>query len=128
MFKSCKWCGRMHPVGEECTQRPKRVNMRTAARRLRSSNQWTEKSRKIRERDGYLCRVCRDNGVIVWANVEVHHIIPLNESDAYAFDDEWLISLCRDCHEAAERGDLSREYLHTLALTGVPPGSDSEKR
>lgn len=58
-------------------------------------------------------------GRITTRNLQAHHIIPLEESTATAYDMEWIITLCSggmdSCHERAERGDVSRELLHRLA-------------
>lgn len=59
-------------------------------------------------------------GRIVYEDLEVHHIIPLEERPDLAFEDNNLITLCQEAHEKAERGEISREEL--LELVRHPPG------
>jgi hypothetical protein len=45
----------------------------------------------------------------------VHHIIPLRSDYARRLDGDNLISLCRDHHEMAEAGMITRSTLQALA-------------
>ena len=117
MYKSCSICGRIHPVGKGC--KPKRVYENTKQRELRSSYQWTEKSKQIREDANYLCEVCRDQDVYTYDDLEVHHITPIHEDESLFLNDENLICLCPEHHELAEKGKISRPYLMELARRRV---------
>ena len=120
MLRACKYCGRVHPTGYLCPKKPARRKEHTPQKDLRSTSRWTRKSLEIRERDFFLCRVCLEKGVVNRSGIEVHHIIPLEENEASAFDNGWLISLCGKDHERAERGEISREHLHRMASGGPP--------
>lgn len=43
--------------------------------------------------------------------IEVHHIVPVRESKELRLDGENLISLCREHHEQAEKGEIKRQVL-----------------
>jgi len=57
---------------------------------------WKLKAEKIRKRDGYKCRVCGCNGN--GNPLEVHHLY--YEGLAWEVDDDGLITLCVEHHEA----------------------------
>ena len=130
VLKSCRYCGRIHDETFRCAARPvpKKGGGKEAA--FRSGAAWQKKREAIRNRDGYFCRVCLENadddrGRYVTRELEVHHIVPLREAWALRLDDGNLITLCRDCHERAEKGEISRDELRRLARGGgrkLPPG------
>lgn len=121
MKKSCQYCGRVHPVGYECPKKPKRKKQgKREAEQTRSSYVWQKKRKEIKERDHYLCVYSLSKGRIVYEDLEVHHIIPLEERPDLAFEDGNLITLCQEVHERAERGEIGREEL--LELVRHPPG------
>ena len=117
MFKTCSRCG-IVPDDHIC---PFKVQKKkdTTAGSVRNLSHWHKKSIEIRERDNYLCQVClreKYNTQLKYnfSELEVHHIIPLEEDVSKAFDNDNLITLCRYHHELAERGDISRDELRTM--------------
>ncbi len=121
MRKSCQYCGRVHPLGYECTQRPERKKLGIKkAEQIRSSYAWQKKRMSIKERDHYLCVYSLAHGKIVCTGLEVHHIIPLEERPDLGLEDGNLITLCAEVHEEAEHGDIRREEL--MELVRHPPG------
>lgn len=120
MYYSCKHCGRMHPVGVVCRERPTRkAKGDRETDRFRNTASWQRKREEIKLRDRYLCRVCLEEHKIVYEGLEVHHIVPLEEAFAQRLEDCNLITLCVTHHKMAERGDLERGYL--TALASIPP-------
>lgn len=124
MLKSCKYCGRIHPKGYVCPKKPKIEHRRSSKAALfRKSNAWKEKSLSIRHRDFSMCRICNDAsyGILCIPGLEtllhVHHIEPLEECFERRLDDDNLVTSCTGHHEMAERGEIPRDYLHTLAVT-----------
>ena len=118
MMKSCKYCGRFHPVGYVCTAKPKRRRYDYSDRevwKFRHGNVWRDKAIAIKERDHWLCRCCLAKNILNYKNLEVHHITSLEEDLSLRLDEDNLITLCRTCHEQAEKGDIERDYLRELA-------------
>lgn len=121
MLKSCPYCGRIHDSRQICTPalKARRDRQRKGNSRIdkfHSSQRWTDKSLYIRERDHFLCQACLlglDGKGVRYTddNLSVHHIVPLSEAWDMRLDDDNLITLCQDHHEAAEAGRLPREVL-----------------
>ncbi len=117
MLKTCSVCGKIHDFNKIC-KRPKRKN-KSEANQFRKTNKWTEKSKSIRQRDNYLCQICITGKYdtsyqYTYKELEVHHIIPLNEDYSKRLDSDNLITLCRYHHEMAESGAISREELQEI--------------
>ena len=112
MLKACSKCGKVHAYNVNCT---KRIYKAADERHLRSKYAWTMKSKEIREKANYLCEVCRDNEVITYDGVEVHHITKLSEDESLLLDNYNLICLCQEHHKAADAGQIDRDYLRELA-------------
>ena len=121
MLKSCQYCGRVHDSKFDCGKRPKKTRDKsTDAYRVHRSNRWKNLSARIRDRDGYLCCVCRTGKYgtlkdLNSSNLSVHHIVPIEEDESRAFDEENLITLCDGHHRMAERGEIPRSELFALA-------------
>ena len=64
--------------------------------------EWKILSKKVRERDKYICQYCGK-----YRAIEVHHIIPARLGVNNSFDN--LITLCRSCHKKIEH--LTNKYL-----------------
>lgn len=117
MLKSCKYCMRIHDSKFDCGKKPKRNKKPTKINKFRWSRKWREKRNQIVQRDKYLCQMSlrEDPPRYVYANLEVHHIIPIEEDWDKRLDDNNLITLSEEYHEKAERGEISRETLIEIA-------------
>ena len=75
------------------------------------SRQWQRKREKVLKRDRYLCQRCLRYGRRRAATV-VHHKKHLEDHPELALDDENLVSLCNECHNAEhpEKGDARRMW------------------
>lgn len=113
MFKSCSRCGKIHDSRFKCNVG--KVYTGGDERKLRSSYDWTKKSKEIRESAQYLCEVCRDKGVYTYDNLEVHHIEKVRDNKDRLLDDNNLIVLCVKHHKDADAGRLDKDYLRKLA-------------
>jgi predicted HNH restriction endonuclease len=51
--------------------------------------------------------------------LEVHHIESLDAAWHLRLDDENLITVCDDCHELAERGEIAAADLREIAKTNT---------
>lgn len=118
-YITCSRCG-VVKRGHRCPHKPyKKRDKDSKADRFRKTKLWTNKSIEIRQRDRYLCRVCEANQYNTirqfnGCNIEVHHIIPINEDYNKRLDNDNLISLCQYHHKLAEAGSIPRELLKEL--------------
>lgn len=117
MLKTCSVCGQLHDFNKVCKR--KTTQKKTEATKFRKSYEWTEKSKRIRQRDKYLCQVCltgkyETNYRYTYKELEVHHIIPIEEDYSKRLDSDNLITLCRYHHELAESGQISREEMQEI--------------
>lgn len=117
MLKSCKYCGRVHDTHSVCSMKPQRKRYDYSDRavwKFRHGSVWKNKAVAIKERDHYLCQYCLSQNRLVYVKLEVHHIVPLEEDMSLSLDDDNLITLCRSCHEEAEKESITREELRKL--------------
>lgn len=114
MLKTCSVCGTIHDFNKTCRRSGKKKS--TQANTFRKTNKWTEKSKSIRERDKNLCQIClldkyNTNYRYTYEQLEVHHIVPLEEDYSKRLDSLNLITLCKYHHKMAETGQISKEEL-----------------
>ena len=117
-YVTCRRCGRIHLRGQ-CTK-PKynygnKYKKDNDANSFRSSRQWKNKSKAIRERSNYMCAVCLDKGIVTYKDLEVHHIVKLNNNFNLRLEDSNLVCLCSGCHKLADAGEIKKDYLSQLA-------------
>lgn len=112
MYKSCSRCGAIHPFNYQCHKG--KVYKHNNIDRLRSTRRWKNKSIEVRELSNYLCSVCLDKGIINYKDIEVHHIIKLQDDPDKLLDNEYLICLCSLHHKQADKGELNKDYLLKL--------------
>lgn len=112
MLKTCKICGYIHDFNKIC----KRVSTKksTLESKFRKNYQRTIKSKQIRIKDKYLCQICiRDkydtNFLYNYNELEVHHILFINEYYNLRLDDMNLITLCRYYYEMVEKQIISKK-------------------
>ena len=113
MLKTCSICGRIHDFDKVCRGNYKKY---TKQNKFRNTYLWQEKRDEIRERDLHMCQVCLKNGydteyIYNYNNLEVHHIIPIEEDYSKRLDSYNLITLCNKHHRMAEEGLIPREEL-----------------
>lgn len=118
MLKSCSRCGKIHDYNKRCyINRQNRGT--TTADNFRKTYKWHKKSVDIRKRDKYLCQVCIANifntqMIYNFNNLEVHHIIPLEEDVTKGLDDDNLITLCCYHHKLADNNIIPRNIIYKL--------------
>lgn len=124
MLKSCRYCNKIHGVGEVCPNKPTynsrkyyKKTFRTPEDIFRSSYDWKKKRTYILKRDNYLCRVCQSEHRATVGRISVHHVRPLKFRPDLKLDDRNLITLCSHHHEQAENGEISVDTLLKL----IPP-------
>lgn len=117
-YVSCSYCG-IVPRGHRCPYKTYKKKEDTEANKFRKTKQWTKKSIEIRQRDKYLCRVCMANlyntmQQFNYKELDVHHIVPINEDYNKRLDNDNLITLCRYHHKMADDGKIPRKKLQKL--------------
>ena len=118
-YITCSRCG-IVPRGHQCPFKSyKKKAYDTEADKFRKTKRWTKKSLEIRQRDRFLCRVCEANlyNTIQRFNyneLDVHHIVPVNEDYNKRLDNDNLITLCRYHHKMADDGKITKEELYEL--------------
>lgn len=117
MLKTCSVCGRIHDFNIICYRHKKKP--KTKANKFRDTYEWKEKRKRIKERDKHLCQICIDGKYNTlyrynYKQLEVHHIIPIEEDDSKRLDSDNLITLCSMHHKMAEDNEISREELHEI--------------
>lgn len=114
MLKSCKYCMRIHDSKYDCGKKPQRKKQGNNKDKFRWTRKWREKRNQIVERDSYLCQICKVNDRYNYNDLEVHHIISLEDDFDRRLDDDNLITLCEEHHEQAESGEISKDCLYKL--------------
>ena len=80
MLRSCKYCGRVHDEQYICPQKSSRIKVKnyrhdTTADKFRRTMTWTNMSRRVRDRDHYMCLccaagICKDDGTLKTIEIE----------------------------------------------------------
>lgn len=112
MYKTCSRCGKIHDYNYKCNKG--KIYKKNDIDKLRSTTRWTNKSIEIREASKYLCAVCLDEGIYNYDNIEVHHIVKLQDNQDLFLDNENLICLCKKHHKEADNNKLDKDYLINL--------------
>lgn len=114
MKKSCKYCGRYHDTSFQCPARPSRTKLMSDAAIFRGRSAWKKKSVEIRIRDKGLCQHCKPMGKYAF-DVEVHHIVKLEQDIRLGLVNTNLVSLCKACHVLADAGRIEVKVLKEIA-------------
>lgn len=118
-YKLCKKCGAVIPLGEAYCEkcRPKKQTrnelniddseeMDERAEAFYNSRQWRKFRQGILARDRYLCVNCATRGKLSVAS-DVHHVVRVKQDWSRRFDPSNCISLCKACHNRADRAGVS---------------------
>lgn len=119
MFRLCAQCGQLHDF-DTGTCRAIRFKKQTEAVQFRNTSRWQRKRKQIRERDKNLCQVCLLDmydtyNIYTYDNIEVNHIVPINEDSGRALNDNNLLCLCSHHHKMADKGIIPRSIMFALA-------------
>ena len=115
MLKSYRHCGRIHDSKFDCGRKPRKKNNRHSGELVRYTSKMKKKSEAVKAEARYLCEYHLHKGQLVYTELETHHIIKLQERPDLAMEDSNLICLCRNCHEKAEKGEISPQLLREIA-------------
>ena len=115
MLKTCSICGKIHDFNKVC-KRPYRYKKSSKSDRFRSAYEWKQKREEVKKRDKYLCQACI-NGyegspfLFNYKDLQVHHIVSIDEDYSKRLDSTNLITLCPMHHKKAEQGVITKEEL-----------------
>lgn len=119
IYKSCKYCGRVHDENYRCNKKPIKRKKTDDIVRFRNSPRWQKKRKHIKERDNYLCQICvrelygtkrKYNS----DNLQVHHAVPINLSEDLKLDENNLITLCSMHHSMCDKGQIPYEEVKKI--------------
>lgn len=88
------------------------MESKTYAEKLKDPR-WKQKRMEILQRDEFRCRECRHDDL----PLNVHHIIYLKEAEPWEYDNNYLITLCEECHKIEhqfDNADIPYQIAHTL--------------
>lgn len=124
MLRSCQYCSKIHDTKYDCGKKPKYISKKVATKmdKFRWTRAWQEKREQIKERDKYMCQVCKTGKYHTdrqynTEDLSVHHIEPLLYNFDKRLDEDNLITLCSYHHELAEKGKISSIELKELIST-----------
>ena len=127
LLKSCTYCGKIHDKKYICMEKDMAIRKRQKKdstmeeNKFRWSGVWKRKAEEIKQRDKYLCQVCarelyNTTNKYNTHNLEVHHAVGLREDFSARLDNNNLITLCREHHEAAECGAIPLEEIKRIIM------------
>ena len=64
---------------------------------------WQKMRLKVLDRDEFKCRICGDKK----NTLHVHHLIYFNGHDPWDYEDNFLITLCANCHNSITVGEIN---------------------
>lgn len=76
------------------------------------SPEWQRKRLEIMQRDNWRCTLCGTNK----NSLTVHHLYYAYGKKPHEYDDESLVTLCRDCHETAHNEVAKISSLIALSV------------
>ena len=128
MLISCSRCGRIHKDSVRCIPIRRKKLPLTDEQVLRNKSSWHKKAEAIKERQNYLCAICKQLGDYSSKALETHHITKLRDDPNGLLADDNLIALCIAHHKQADRGEIKAETLRHLARVrdGLEPPPDDE--
>ena len=116
----CSRCGNIKPYGTTCKnckidyrgQFSKRQDKEEV--KIRNSKRWNDKRKEIMQKASYLCEYCLTQNVLTYGRIEIHHMTPIKDNKALAYDNFNLIALCPKHHALAEKGVIDIEELKKI--------------
>ena len=73
---------------------------------------WQKKRLEIMQRDGWRCQMCGTDK----NSLMVHHLYYEPDKKPHEYDNEVLITLCKDCHDATHREIAKISSLIALSV------------
>ena len=119
MFRSCKYCGRVHKEVYICKKKPVIKKKVDEAVRFRNTVAWKNMREKIKRRDNYFCQMCIRNLYETrrqynFESLQVHHAVPINKDKRMSLDSSNLLTLCPMHHKKCDSGKIPYEKVKEI--------------
>lgn len=85
---------------------------------------WDKKRKQILRRDGCQCRKCHIQNV----PIHVHHIYYIGTRKPWEAPDQYLISLCKECHDKEHLKPISSFYRTEEWLQNILPKEKKKRK
>lgn len=72
---------------------------------LLKDNRWIDKRIVILKRDNFKCRYCSNKD-----ELHIHHIIYIQNRKPWEYDNKYLITLCKECHNKTHKTKKIKTY------------------
>lgn len=99
--KFCGICGDIVPINERCPCRPK-VKSESSRNHPSATKRFQKLRKRILKRDNYTCQRCvikfGKHDKLIHENPQCHHIKSWRDYPELAYDENNLITVCRDCN------------------------------
>ena len=77
---------------------------------------WHQRRLQVLIRDKYKCQKCSHKS----KSNEVHHVVYVYGWEPWDYPDEYLMTLCRDCHEEETQDNKEiKEMIENMKLSGL---------
>ena len=83
---------------------------------------WQKKRLKILERDEFKCRLCQDKET----TLHVHHL-KYNKGEPWEGEDENLLTLCEQCHDAIHFSGVNSEEITMIMKSGILSRAETKR-
>ena len=97
-------------------------NNRLAYQQQLNTSEWQKRRKRILERDDFFCRICGVDGLPQNSpTLHVHHTIYIQGYTPWEYLDQFLITLCEECHTKTHDRNEVRVYHETelFKVTGL---------
>ena len=102
MYKTCTWCGGIHPFSSNRCQKNSGFipnPRKDVGHKFRQTKEYRKLAKAFKKDSKYLCAVCLNEGTVNSKNVEVHHIEAIKHKPELAYDYDNLVCLCSLHHK-----------------------------
>lgn len=133
-LRSCQYCGKIHATDFDCGKKPQKKYkyIRPEYDSFRNTVKWKLKREEIKERDYFLCQICRRNlyntkRILNPESLEVHHCEKIREDYEKRLDNDNLLTVCEYHHKKCDSGEIPKEIVQEIIREqeqGIPPGPE----
>lgn len=71
-------------------------------KQMLNTPEWDAKRREVYARDNYSCVDCSEDGITIYC----HHLHYVSGKPPWAYHSDYLVTVCKDCHEKRHRSKI----------------------